>query len=473
MPKVTIEVPEGFEEVVKQLEQTLQGTQKGVEGAQAGDMAAFDTAWQSVNAGVEESERQLKRRLLRVLDVDAPQVLIDGKLYSRVGRYEATYKTRQGPVEVERSLYREVGVRNGPTVDPVSLRVGAVEDGWLPEAACAMAHLMACGTSREADSTAQALGRLPYSRSSFERVGHAVGALYGSQRPRVEAALIQALQVPAEAHSASVSLDRVSVPMEEPRKKARGRPKEGAPKRPVTRAFRMAYVGTVTLHDKEGQALKTLRYGRMPQGDAALLAQRMAQDVQAVLGQRFMPVVVLTDGSPQMMNLLDQALASHAPKATQVVPLVDFWHLMEKLGLAAVLIHGVLAPQVLERWKLSLLNRPGAVWQVLTELHESGKRQQKAGEAMPVHDAITYLENHGGRMAYAPARQRGLPIGSGAVEAACKSLVALRMKRPGSRWKEPSGQHILDLRALVLSDRWQPAMQLVLTPLRSHVQAAA
>jgi len=56
--------------------------------------------------------------------------------------------------------------------------------------------------------------------------------------------------------------------------------------------------------------------------------------------------------------------------------------------------HGVRAPQVLERWKLSLLNRPGALWQVLTELHESGKRQQKAGEAMPVHDAITYLENH-------------------------------------------------------------------------------
>ena len=449
MPKVTIEVPEGFEEVVKQLEQTLQGAQKGVEGAQAGDMAAFDTAWQSVNAGVEESERELKRRLLRVLDVDAPQVLIEGKRYARVGRYEASYKTRQGPVEVERSLYREVGVRNGPTVDPISLRSGAVEDGWLPETAVAMAHLMACGTSREADKTAQALGRLPYSRSSFERVGHAVGGLYGRQRVKVEEALAQELTVPAEAQSVSVSLDRVSVPMEEPGKKPRGRPREGAPKRPVTRAFRMAYVGTLTLHDKEGQALKTLSYGRMPQGDAKQMAQRMAQDVQAVLGQRFMPVVVLTDGSPEMMNL------------------------MEKLGLAAVLIHGALAPGVLERWKLSLLNRPGAVWQILTELHASDMRQHKVGEARPVHEAITYLENHGERMRYAKARQRGLPIGSGGVEAACKSLVALRMKRPGSRWKEPSGQHVLDLRSLVLSDRWEPAMQLTLAPLRSQVRAVA
>ena len=59
------------------------------------------------------------------------------------------------------------------------------------------------------------------------------------------------------------------------------------------------------------------------------------------------------------------------------------------------------------------------------------------------------------------------------MEATCKSLVALRMKRPGARWREPSGQHILDLRALVLSDRWSPAMPLVLAPLRSHVHAAA
>ncbi len=196
MPKVTIEVPEGFEEVARQLEQTLQRAQKGVEGAKVGNLGAWDAAWQSVNAGVEESEREMKRKLLRELDVDAPEILINGKVHRRVGRYEARYKTRQGPVEVERSLYREVGLRNGPTVDVVSLRTGAVEDGWLPETAQAMAHLMACGTSREAESTAQALGRLPYSRSSFERVGHAVGALYGRQRAQVEAALALGHQPP-------------------------------------------------------------------------------------------------------------------------------------------------------------------------------------------------------------------------------------------------------------------------------------
>jgi len=51
----------------------------------------------------------------------------------------------------------------------------------------------------------------------------------------------------------------------------------------------MAYVGTFTRHDKPGQALQTLRYGRMPQADAQQMAQRMAQDVQAVATKRPMP----------------------------------------------------------------------------------------------------------------------------------------------------------------------------------------
>ena len=125
MPKVTIEVPDGFEEAVKALEETLKRAQTGVEGAKAGDIAAFDAAWEAVNEGVEETERQMKRRLLRALDIDAARIRIEGILYARVGRYASTCKTRSGEVEVERCLYRRVGERNGGTVDAVSLRWGA------------------------------------------------------------------------------------------------------------------------------------------------------------------------------------------------------------------------------------------------------------------------------------------------------------------------------------------------------------
>jgi hypothetical protein len=306
-------------------------------------------------------------------------------------------------------------------------------------------------------------------------MSHEVGALYGHQRPRVEAMLAEALEAPEGTHSLSVSLDRVAVPMEEPKKRPVGRPRKHAPKRPVDVVWRMAYTACLTFHDDQGDALGAVRYGRMPQGDAQGLAERLARDVQALVSrQPSLHVAALTDGAPELHALLDEALAAHAPAADEVVPLVDFWHLMEKLGAAALVVAGEQHASALrEKWKLSLLNTPGAVWNIASVLHASGKRDVVLGDRRPVHEALTYLENHGERMHYAEARAQGLPIGSGNVEATCKSLVALRMKRPGARWKEASGQHILDLRSLVLSDRWDAAINLTLAPRRVEVRRAA
>jgi hypothetical protein len=127
--------------------------------------------------------------------------------------------------------------------------------------------------------------------------------------------------------------------------------------------------------------------------------------------------------------------------------------------------------QKLSQWKLRLLNKSDAAEMILAELKESDLEEDTSD--CPVHAAITYLTNHRERMDYASAREAGLPIGSGQVEASCKTLFALRLKRPGSRWKEWSGDHIIQLRALGLSDRWQRGLQLALAPLRTNVSVAA
>ena len=103
---------------------------------------------------------------------------------------------------------------------------------------------MRCSKARRGKrkrARASLAGYLPYSRASFERVAHLVGALAVADHQDIEDALMDAVEVPEEARSIRVSLDRVSVPMEEPRRRRPpGRPNKGAPKKPVERNFRMA-----------------------------------------------------------------------------------------------------------------------------------------------------------------------------------------------------------------------------------------
>ncbi len=123
---------------------------------------------------VSAVERAAHEATLAALDIDAEQVLINDRLHRRVGRNSARYRTQAGEVDVTRSLYRAADERNGKAVDLVSLRAEVIDEGWLPGTARAMAHLLQQGTSREAELTTGRLGRLPYSRCSFERVGHEV-----------------------------------------------------------------------------------------------------------------------------------------------------------------------------------------------------------------------------------------------------------------------------------------------------------
>ena len=58
-------------------------------------------------------------------------------------------------------------------------------------------------------------------------------------------------------------------------------------------------------------------------------------------------------------------------------------------------------------------------------------------------------------MQYANYAEKGWPIGSGVIEAACKSVVKQRMCRSGQRWSIKGGQALLNLRAVVKSDGWK------------------
>jgi hypothetical protein len=458
-----IEVPVELKPAIESLVQTTtQGAQR-VASSRTVDCGELEA---ELRAAAAECERVALQQVLRAADVDAPRIRIGGREFFRAYRGETEYASAVGPLRVERTLYRER--RNGPTVDPVAIKLGLVAKTWLPGAAAQMAALLATGPSREATKLAADLGRLPYSRSSFERVGHAVAECYVERYADIDDALIADYELPPTVAGLALSLDRVSVPMEEPRARPRGRPRKGAAKRPIERNFRMAYCASVTLLDEEGDPLHKICYGRMPQGDPVGLVEGMASDVMELLRRRpDLAVTIIADGAPELWGLLDAQLNT---KALGVAPhrLIDLFHLLEKLGAAAVALYGEqAATSQRKRWCLRLKNSDTAALRILDQL-----RRDDDG-SVEVHEAITYIENNHDRMNYAKAQAEGRPLGSGAVESTCKSLVTLRMKRPGTRWHERSGEHIIQLRALRLSDRWSSAMALTLRPLRRAVSRAA
>jgi hypothetical protein len=78
-----------------------------------------------------------------------------------------------------------------------------------------------------------------------------------------------------------------------------------------------------------------------------------------------------------------------------------------------------------------------------------------------IHKALAYWREHRHRRRSASLRAQHLPMGSGVVEAAWKTLVSQRVKRSGMRWRTAGGQAILTLRALCQRERFERAWSLL------------
>jgi len=444
----------------QELEARVEALMSCVREAQAATAAGLPFAEQErrVRELAAAVEGAATATVLACYEPTEPVFEFGGRTYRRLPAPSGkTYCGMASGLRVLRHLYREVGVRNGPTIVPLELRAGIVEGLLTPGAARATAYLVQSLPSREAKGVAQQLGVLPLSRTSMARVGESIGQRWEDRRIDAENHLLDSLEIPDETSSVSVSIDRVSMPMEEPREVPPGPRPKGAAKRPIEVAYRMAYCAVVTLHDSKGRPLSTTRYGRMP-GDASSrrLEGSLVGDLHSLMTQRAdLKLVALADGAHEMWNMLGRVtrgLEVHAQR-------VDFWHLVEKLS-AAVTSTGRDAKTKLKAWKRKLKQDDSAIDRIEVELKTWAL--DFTCEPEPLHEALTYIKNHRERLRYASAVASGLPIGSGYVEATCKTIVATRMKRSGARWKTDGGQAIMNLRCLAISARWQAGLDFLL-----------
>lgn len=103
----------------------------------------------------------------------------------------------------------------------------------------------------QAAKLAEEIGRIDYSRASFERMTTRLGSDFETSREDLEDRLIEQVEVPEEAASVSVGIDRVSLPLDE----ATSDHWKDARKADGDVHYRMAFCATLTLHDAEGDSL--------------------------------------------------------------------------------------------------------------------------------------------------------------------------------------------------------------------------
>ncbi|MCF6284251.1 MAG: hypothetical protein L3K26_03565 [Candidatus Hydrogenedentes bacterium] len=138
--------------------------------------------------------------------------------------------------------------------------------------------------------------------------------------------------------------------------------------------------------------------------------------------------------------------------------LIDYWHAFEHLSLAAEALFGKGTAEAKAwdtKYASKLKKENNGARSVLRSIEHYGKtRKLSAAREKDLKTQRTFFRRNKAMMNYADFRRRGLPIGSGPVEAACKSLVKARLGRSGMRWSREGGQRILDLRTYVKSNRW-------------------
>jgi hypothetical protein len=161
-------------------------------------------------------------------------------------------------------------------------------------------------------------------------------------------------------------------------------------------------------------------------------------------------VVVLGDGARWIWP---RARAFLGLPGVEVVEIVDIYHAYSYLWAVGHALFGTgdeRAAAWVEPLKDDLYTHGAAP--VLAALAALTPPTEEAAQA--IEDAQTYFNQNATRMAYPQFVARQFPLGSGAVESACKGLVEARLKQAGMRWSVPGSQAIASLRALHRSGRW-------------------
>jgi hypothetical protein len=244
-----------------------------------------------------------------------------------------------------------------------------------------------------------------------------------------------------------VSYDGTGVPMI-PRelKGRRGKQADGTAK---TREVKLGCVFTQTTTDETGFPV------RDPHSTTFVGAIESAEEfgkriyAEAVRREllRAQRVVILGDAARWIHGLAEE----YFPGAIQIV---DLYHAREHVSNLCRLLFNPSETLVLRwrtRWWTTL--DEGKVEKIIAQAQSNLPRDKETKEK--AEKEINFLNENKERMRYADFRAQGLFVGSGVVEAGCKTIIGQRLKQSGMEWSVRGANAIIALRCLILSGRWE------------------
>lgn len=212
-----------------------------------------------------------------------------------------------------------------------------------------------------------------------------------------------------------------------------------------TREVKLGCVFTQVGLDKEGHPQRdpdsTTYVGAIE--SSTLFGWRMyAEAVRRGLEQA-QSVIVLTDGQRYNRTITQ----THFPGAVHIV---DLFHAYEHLTLIAHILWG---PEA----------QSPKSWRDLLEAGDIKRLMSKAGKNLPgspkarkaLSKELGYFENSASCMRYAEYREKDFFVGSGVVEAGCRTVIGERLKQSGMRWSVRGANAIIALRCCIMSGRFE------------------
>jgi hypothetical protein len=378
-----------------------------------------------------------------------------------------TIDTVLGPVALRRAWYHCAGCGHG--MAPRDAELGVARASMSPGLARMTARAAATVPFAKARRLLAELAGIELTIKRVERSAEAAGTAattaISAQADAIRSRAVVPLPPPDPAPDMLyIAADGTGVPVVAREAESRkGKAEDGKAR---TREVKLACLFTQTTLDDDGHPV------RDPASTTYLAtfepAERFGQLLDAEARGRgaghIRQLVVLGDGAAWIWNLADQLF----PAATQIV---DLYHAREHLhdlaNLAARLLAGHrdhwLADRIAE---LDAGNIPAIL--------AAGRDLDFLGSLAGERDkALAYFQHNAHRMRYADFRKLGMFVGSGVVEAGCKSIIGQRLKLSGMRWTIHGATSIATLRCHDASSRWdqiwqRPHNQTPLTSLAGH-----